>query len=285
MTTHDTPILDSTMHHVESGMGEPIVFLHGNPTSSYLWRNVMPRLEGEGRLLAPDLIGMGKSGKPRIDYRYPSHERYLDAWFDALDLRDVTLVVHDWGSTLGISWARRHPERVKAIAMMEAIVEPIGWGEDFPPEMTTLLEAIRTEGIGEKLILDENRFVEDILPSAILRKLTHEEMDAYRAPFPDRESRRPTLFWPRCLPIGGEPKDVIAVIEQNAAWLSTSEVPKLLLTFEPGIAISAHSVEWCRARFKNLEVEKSGPGLHFVQEDHPESIGDAVKNWRRRVLA
>lgn len=285
MTTHDTPILDSTMHHVESGMGEPIVFLHGNPTSSYLWRNVMPRLEGEGRLLAPDLIGMGKSGKPKIDYRYPSHEPYLEAWFDALDLRDVTLVVHDWGSTLGISWARRHPERVKAIAMMEAIVEPIGWGEDFPAEMTDLLEAIRTVGIGEKLILDENRFVEEILPSAILRKLTREEMDAYRAPFPDRESRRPTLSWPRCLPIGGEPKDVIAVIEQNAEWLSASDVPKLLLAFEPGIAISARSVEWCRTKFKNLEIENIGPGLHFVQEDHPESIGDAVKNWRRRVLA
>lgn len=283
MNTHDTPVLDSTMHHVESGAGAPIVFLHGNPTSSYLWRNVMPRLEGEGRLLAPDLIGMGKSGKPSIDYRYPSHEPYLDAWFEALELRDVTLVVHDWGSTLGISWARRHPERVKGIAMMEPILEPYGW-EVFPAEMADLLKAIRTEGIGEKLILDENRFVEDILPSAILRQLTREEMDAYRAPFPNRESRQPTLFWPRCLPIDGEPKDMIAIIEQNAAWLSLCELPKLLLAFEPGILITPRAVEWCRARFKNLEVVKIGPGLHFVQEDHPEAIGDALKHWRRRVM-
>lgn len=281
MDAYDTHVLDSKMHHVESGMGAPFVFLHGNPTSSYLWRNVMPRLEGQGRLLAPDLIGMGKSGKPRIDYRYPSHERYLDAWFEALDLRSVTLVVHDWGSTLGISWARRHPDRVQAIAMMEPIFEPYGW----PAEMADLLKAIRTEGIGEKLILDDNRFVEDILPSAVLRKLTREEMDAYRAPFPDRESRQPTLSWPRCIPIDGEPSDVLAVIEQDVAWLSTSDVPKLLLTFEPGILVTPETVEWCRARFKNLAVEKIGPGLHFVQEDQPEAIGDAISAWRCRVLA
>lgn len=280
MNVHDTPLLDSTMHHLEHGIGAPIVFLHGNPTSSYLWRNVMPRLEGEGRLLAPDLIGMGKSGKPKIDYRYPSHESYLNAWFDALDLRDVTLVVHDWGSTLGISWARRHPDRVKAIAMMEPIFEPYEW----PAEFGDFLKAMRTEGTGEKLILDENRFVEDILPAAILRKLTREEMDAYRAPFPDRESRRPTLAWPRCFPIDGESKDVLAVIEQNVAWLSSSDVPKLLLTFEPGVLLTLGKAEWCRSKFKNLEVEKIGPGLHYVQEDHPEAIGDAVKNWRRRVL-
>lgn len=284
MAEHDVKVLDSTMHYRESGSGKPIVFLHGNPTSSYLWRNVIPRLEREGRCLAPDLIGMGRSGKPEIDYTFADHARYLDAWFESLDLRDVTLVIHDWGSTLGISWARRHPDRVKAIAMMEAIVEPIGW-EDFPADLVDLFKAIRTEGPGEKLILDENRFVEDILPGAIVRKMKPEEMAVYRAPFPDRESRRPTLSWPRCLPIGGEPKDVIAVVEQNAAWLSSSDVPKLLLAFEPGILITPRAVEWCRSKFKNLEVEKIGPGLHFVQEDHPEAIGDGVKAWRRRVLA
>jgi haloalkane dehalogenase len=281
VSTYLTPILDSTMYHVENGIGAPIVFLHGNPTSSYLWRNVMPRLEGEGRLLAPDLIGMGKSGKPHIDYRYPSHERYLDAWFDALDLRDVTLVIHDWGSTLGLSWARRHADRVKAIAMMEPIFEPYGW----PVEMSDLLTALRTEGIGEKLILDENRFVEDILPSAMFRALSREEMDAYRAPFPDRESRRPTLAWPRCIPLDGEPRDVLKVVEQNVAWLSSSDVPKLLLTFEPGVLVTPNTVEWCRTRFTNLSIENIGPGLHFVQEDQPQAIGDAVKNWRRRVSA
>jgi haloalkane dehalogenase len=283
MAEHDVRVLDSTMHHLEEGSGDPIVFLHGNPTSSYLWRNVMPRLAGEGRLLAPDLIGMGKSGRPEGDYRFPMHERYLDAWFEAMKLRKATLVIHDWGSALGISWARRHPDRVAAIAMMEAIVTPIGW-EDFPPDFVPLFQAFRTPGAGEQLVLEENKFIELVLPGAIVRKLTDEEMNAYRAPFPTPESRRPMLAWPRCLPIAGEPKDVIAVIEANAKWLGASDVPKLLLAFEPGVLITARTVEWCRANFRSLEVEHLGAGVHYVQEDHPEEIGDAVKAWRRRVL-
>ena len=277
--------LDSTIHYKETGTaGDPIVFLHGNPTSSYLWRNVVPRLESEGRCLAPDLIGMGASGKPRIDYRFVDHARYLDAWFDALDLRRVTLVVHDWGSALGFHWAARHPERVAGIAFMEAIVKPLTWAE-WPEKARPVFQGFRTAGVGEKMILEKNVFIENVLPGSILRKLSAEEMDAYRAPFRDPETRRPMWRWPNEIPIEGEPKDVVAIVERYGAWLGESDVPKLLLAFEPGAILGPELVEYCRRSFKNLEVRALGAGSHFVQEDQPEAIGDAVRDWRRRVLA
>jgi len=285
MTEHDVSALDSSIHHVETGQGDPIVFLHGNPTSSYLWRNVIPRLAGEGRCLAPDLIGMGKSGKPDVACRFDDHARYLDAWFDALGLERVTLVIHDWGSALGIHWAKRHGDRVRGIAMMEAILRNIPW-EEFPKELVELFRGFRTPGVGEPLVLEQNVFVERVLPGAILRKLSEAEMAAYRAPFPDAKSRRPVLAWPRQLPLGGEPAEIIAVLGENERWLATSDLPKLLLTFEPGVLITEPVARWCQTRFRNLTVRKIGPGLHFVQEDHPAEIGDAVKEWRRQsVLA
>lgn len=284
MTEHEIQVLDSTIHWQEAGSGDPIVFLHGNPTSCYLWRNVMPPLLSEGRCLAPDLIGFGKSGKPDLPYHFLDHARYLDAWFDALDLRRVTLVIHDWGSALGIHWARRHPDRVAGIAMMEAIVEAIGW-EDFPQPMVPLFQAFRTSGPGEKLVLDENAFIEKVLPGAVLRPLTAEEMNAYRAPFPDPASRRPILAWPRQLPIAGEPRDVIAIIEESGRWLAEHPCPKLLLSFEPGVLITERAARRCADQMRNLEVRKIGPGLHYVQEDHPQAIAEAVRDWRRRVLA
>lgn len=283
MTEHDSKVLDSSIHHLETGEGDPIVFLHGNPTSSYLWRNVIPRLADEGRCLAPDLIGMGKSGKPRIEYRFTDHARYLDGWFDTLSLERVTLVVHDWGSALGIHWAKRHPERVAGIAMMEPILRSIPW-QEFPKELVEAFRGFRTPGVGERLVLEQNLFVERILPGAIVRKLSAEEMDAYRAPFPTPESRAPVLRWPRELPLGGEPADVVAIIEQNARWLNSSDTPKLLLTFEPGVLVTEPVAEWCWKTFRNLDIRKIGPGVHFVQEDHPEAIGDAVKEWRRRCV-
>lgn len=283
MEEHDARVVDSTIHYLETGSGDPIVFLHGNPTSSYLWRNVIPRLAGEGRCLAPDLIGMGKSGKPKIDYRFADHARYLDAWFDALNLDRVTLVIHDWGSALGIHWAKRHPQRVAGIAMMEAILRGIPWSE-FPKEMVEVFRGFRTPGAGEQLVLEQNVFIEKILPGAILRKLSAEEMDAYRAPFPTPESRAPMLRWPRELPLGGEPREIVEMLEENERWLAASETPKLLLTFEPGVLITPAVAEWCRKTLRNLETKAIGPGIHWVQEDHPEAIGDAVKEWRRRVL-
>jgi len=279
----DVRVLDSTIAYRESGSGDPIVFLHGNPTSSYLWRNVVPRLESEGRCLAPDLIGMGRSGKPAIDYGFADHARYLDAWFDALDLRRVTLVIHDWGSALGFDWARRHADRVAAIAFMEAIVRPLAW-EEWPEASRELFRSFRTPGIGEKLIFEKNVFLERVLPGSIMRKLTDEEMNAYREPFRDPAARRPMWRWPNQIPLDGEPADVVDVVARYARWLGESDVPKLLLTFEPGILIRAPMVAWCREHVRRLEVQPIGPGSHFVQEDHPEAIGDAVKAWRRRVL-
>lgn len=284
MEEHDARVVDSSIHYLETGSGDPIVFLHGNPTSSYLWRNVIPQLAGEGRCLAPDLIGMGKSGKPKIDYRFTDHARYLDAWFDTMNLDRVTLVIHDWGSALGIHWAKRHPQRVVGIAMMEAILRDIPWSE-FPKELVELFRGFRTPGVGEQLVLEQNVFIEKVLPGAVLRKLSAEEMDAYRAPFPTPESRAPMLRWPRELPLGGEPRDIVDMLKENEHWLAESETPKLLLTFDPGVLITPAVTDWCRKTLRNLETKAIGPGIHWVQEDHPAAIGDAVKEWRRRVLA
>jgi haloalkane dehalogenase len=281
MTEHDLSVLDSMIHFRESGAGDPIVFLHGNPTSSYLWRNVIPRLEAEGRCLAPDLIGMGRSGKPAIGYRFVDHARYLDAWFDALDLRRVTLVVHDWGSALGFHWARRHSERIAGIAFMEAIVRPLTWDE-WPEAGRDLFRAFRTPGVGEQLIFERNVFIENVLPGSILRKLTAEEMDAYRAPFVDPKSRTPVWRWPNEIPLDGEPKDVVEIVDAYGKWLAHSSVPKLLLTFEPGAILGEKLAAWCGDTFRDLEVCNLGPGIHFVQEDQPEAIADAVRQWRRR---
>ena len=283
MREREIQVLDSTMHYKESGFGDPIVFLHGNPTSSYLWRNVMPRLESEGHCLAPDLIGMGQSGKPAIDYSFADHARYLDNWFDQLELDAVTLVIHDWGSALGFDWAYRHPERVVGIAFMEAIVRPLSWDE-WPEASRELFRGFRTPGVGEKLILEKNVFVERVLPGSILRKLAPEEMDAYRAPFPDPESRRPVWRWPNQIPLDGEPKEVVEVVENYSRWLGESDVPKLLLTFDPGILIQGAILDWCKHHIRALEVQHIGPGSHFVQEDHPEAIGDAIQAWRRKIL-
>jgi len=283
MSERDVKVLDSTMHTRESGEGDPIVFLHGNPTSSYLWRNVIPRLESEGRCLAPDLIGMGKSGKPGISYRFVDHARYLDAWFDALDLRRVTLVVHDWGSALGFHWARRHPDRVAGIAFMEAIVKPLSWDE-WPENAREVFRGFRTPGVGEKLIFEKNVFIENVLPGSILRKLTAEEMDAYREPFLDPKSRTPVWRWPNEIPLDGEPRDVAEIVTAYGGWLAENSIPKLLLAFEPGAILGPRLVEYCKSTFVNLEVRHLGRGSHFVQEDQPEAIGDAIREWRRRTI-
>jgi haloalkane dehalogenase len=284
MAEYDVATLDSRMHTRETGSGEPIVFLHGNPTSSYLWRNVIPRLESEGRCLAPDLIGMGKSGKPNVAYRFVDHARYLDAWFGELSLERVTLVLHDWGSALGFHWARRHADRVAAIAFMEGIVKPLTWGE-WPEKAREVFRGFRTPGVGEKLIFDKNVFIENVLPGSILRQMTPDEMDAYREPFRDPKSRTPIWRWPNEIPLDGEPRDVVEIVTAYGEWLAQSNVPKLLLAFEPGAILGPELVGYCRAHMRNLEVTHLGPGSHFVQEDQPEAIGDAIRDWRRRVLA
>jgi len=271
------PVLDTEMSYVDVGAGDPIVFLHGNPTSSYLWRNVIPSVSDLGRCLAPDLVGMGASGRAANGaYRFVDHAKYLDAWFDAMGLqRNVLLVLHDWGSALGFHWASRHPERVKGIAYMEALVQSRTWS-DFPNGRDAVFRALRSEK-GEAMVLDDNVFVEAVLPKSILRALTNEEMDAYRAPFRTRDSRWPTLIWPRELPIDGEPADVVSVVDEYAAWLSTSDVPKLFISAEPGALLVGRAREFCRTWRNQREV--SVKGIHFIQEDAPQEIGAALRSF------
>ncbi|MGW7043650.1 haloalkane dehalogenase [Streptomyces avermitilis] len=278
-------ILGSTMYHRESGTGVPIVFLHGNPTSSHLWRHVMPAV-GSGRLLAPDLIGMGESGKPAVDYTFADHARYLDAWFDALDLHDVILVGHDWGGALAFDWAARHPHRVRGIAFTETIVKPMAW-EEFPEGGRELFRAIKTRGVGESMILDDNAFIEQGLPGTSATALTQGDLDVYRKPYPTRESRLPLLRWPRSMPLGGEPADVVARIEAYDRWLEASvDVPKLLLTFAPGPGVMMHEgiVAWCAARIAGLEIEHSeAVAGHHTPEDQPVLIARAISAWADRL--
>jgi haloalkane dehalogenase len=280
-------VLGSEMAYVEVGDGDPIVLLHGNPTSSYLWRNVLPHLQPLGRCIAPDLIGMGDSDKLRDSgpgsYRFVEHRRYLDALLEALNVHErVTFVVHDWGSALGFDWTNRHREAVKGIAYMEAIVRPQTWDHWDKINMRPLLHALRSEA-GEEMILRDNLFIEKVLPGAILRTLSDEEMAQYRRPFAEPgEGRRPTLTFPREIPIEGEPPDVSAISAAYADWLATSDVPKLFLKAEPG-AILAN--EWLVdfVRRWPAQDEVTVAGLHFVQEDSPNEIGRAIAGWMRKL--
>jgi haloalkane dehalogenase len=276
-------VLGREMAYVEVGEGAPIVLLHGNPTSSYLWRNVLPYLQTQGRCIAPDPIGMGDSDKlpdsGPDSYRFVEHRHYLDALLEALDARErVTFVVHDWGSALCFDWANRHREAVRGIAFMEAIVAPQGQDHWDKMGMRSALEAVRSEA-GEAMVLQNNYFIEQILPNAILRKLSSDEMAEYRRPFAKPgEGRRPTLTWPREIPIDGEPADVSVIAAAYADWLGTSNVPKLFLKAEPG-AILANDRLVNLVRSWPALTEKTVAGIHFVQEDSPDAIGKAVVDW------
>ena len=277
-------VLDTEIAYVDTGEGDPIVFLHGNPTSSYLWRNVIPHVahgahgKGVGRCLAPDLVGMGDSGKaPNGSYRLVDHARYLDAWFEALGLAErVTLVGHDWGSALAFHWAYRHQERLKGIVYMEAIVRPLTW-EEWPERPRALFQSMRSPD-GEDIILEKNVFVERILPASVMRGLSEEEMEVYRRPYREAgESRRPTLTWPREIPIDGEPPDVVEIVDNYAKWLAGSRVPKLFVNADPGVILTGAQREFCRTWPEQREV--TVPGSHFIQEDSPAEIGQAISEW------
>ena len=273
------------MAYVELGEGDPIVFQHGNPTSSYLWRNIMPHLADQGRCIAVDLIGMGDSDK--LDnpgpgsYRYVEQREYLFAAWEALGISDnVTLVIHDWGSALGFDWAHQNPGLVIGIAYMEGIVRPITWAE-WPEQATSLFQGFRSEA-GEDMVLEKNVFVENVLPGSVLRGLTDAEMEVYRRPFLNPgEDRRPTLTWPRQIPIGGKPQDVHDIVETYSNWLETCDIPKLFLNAEPGAILTGPQREFCRG-WKNT-IEVTVPGLHFIQEDSPHEIGTAITEWRKQI--
>ena len=271
-------VLDTEIAYVDTGEGDPVVFLHGNPTSSYLWRNVISEVEGGARCLAPDLVGMGDSGKA-LDgsYRFVDHVRYIDAWFDALGLTsNMTLVCHDWGSALAFHWAHRHSERVKGIAYMEAIVGPLTW-DNWPDSATRIFQGMRSDA-GEGMVLEKNMFVERVLPASVIRELTGEEMEVYRKPYLEPgESRRPTLTWPREIPIEGEPTDVHEIATAYSRWLASSDVPKLFINAEPGAILTGDQREFCRTWPNQQEVTVKGS--HFIQEDSPAEVGDAISEW------
>ena len=267
--------------YVDEGEGDPIVLLHGNPTSSYLWRNVIPELEGCGRVIVPDLIGQGDSEKLPAEegpdrYSFEVAYTYLRDLLVALGVQErVTLVLHDWGSGLGFHWASQHPDAVRGIAYMEAIVRPVSW-EDWPESARGIFQGFRSEK-GEDLILKRNMFVEAVLPSAMLRTPTDEEMEHYRAPFGSPDDRQPTLNWPRQIPIAGEPAHMVELVEQYAQWMASNTVPKLFINAEPGSILIGPQREFCRSWANQTEV--TVPGLHFVQEDSPAEIGQAVAQW------
>ncbi len=267
--------------YVEVGSGDPIVFQHGNPTSSYLWRNIMPHLANQGRCIAVDLIGMGDSDKldnPGPDsYRYVEHREYLFAAWEALGVGErVTLVIHDWGSALGFDWACQHPDAVLGIAYMEAIVKPLTW-DDWPAAAKALFQGFRSDA-GEPMVLEKNVFVERVLPASVLRELTDEEMAVYRRPFLEPgEDRRPTLTWPRQIPLEGEPRDVHDIVAGYSQWLGESDLPKLFINADPGAILCGSQREFCRG-WKN-QTEVTVPGNHFLQEDSPDQIGAAIATW------
>tara|TARA_B110000444_G_scaffold251859_1_gene280341 strand:+ start:889 stop:1764 length:876 start_codon:yes stop_codon:yes gene_type:complete len=273
------------MSYVEMGEGDPIIFQHGNPTSSYLWRNIMPHLQDQGRCIAIDLIGMGDSDKldsPDVSsYSFAEHREYFDAALDALGVeRDVTFVLHDWGSALGFDWANRHRDAVKGIAYMEGIVRPVSWDE-WPDAARAVFQGFRSTS-GETMVLEKNTFVERVLPGSILRDLSEEEMAVYRRPFQNSgEDRRPTLTWPRQIPIDGEPADVVEIVQAYADWLVEADLPKLFINAEPGAILTGAQREFCRSWPNQTEVTVSGN--HFLQEDSPHEIGQAIAEWRKTI--
>ena len=274
-------INNKTMSYIDEGEGDAIIFQHGNPTSSYLWRNVMPHLEGQGRLIACDLIGMGDSEKLTNSgpdsYNYFEHRDFLFTLLEELNIgKQVVFVIHDWGSALGFDWSFQNQDRVQGIAYMEGIVKPVTWDE-WPENATKVFQGFRSEA-GESMVLDKNIFVERVLPSSIMRELSEEEMDEYRRPFLNPgEDRRPTLSWPRQIPIQGEPKEVVEVVENYSKWLSSSDLPKLFINADPGSILTGKQREFCRS-WPNQE-EVTVKGTHFMQEDSPDEIGKAISRF------
>ncbi len=270
----------SKIHYIEEGEGDPILFLHGNPTSSYLWRNIIPHLKDKGRCIAPDLIGMGKSDKPDIDYSFFDHVKHIEGFIEKLNLQNITLVVHDWGSALGFHYAMRNEANVKGIAFMEAILTPLKWEFFGDQEVRKIFKAFRTPKVGWDMIVNQNFFVEQILGKiGSVRNLSEEEMNHYRKPFEKPEHRKPVWKWPNEIPIEGIPQDVTEAVQSYNQKLQESNLPKLLFYAEPGGLVPKPLVDWCKTNLKNLKVVNIGPGVHYVQEDNPHLIGSEIAKW------
>ncbi|MDT8399541.1 MAG: haloalkane dehalogenase [Pseudomonadales bacterium] len=280
--SHYVEVLGSRMHYVDEGEGDPILFIHGNPTSSYLWRNVIPHVSGHYRAIAVDLIGMGKSDKPELDYTYLDHRRYLNAFIQALDLKNITFVIHDWGSVLGFDYAMHNEANTLGVAFMEALIPP-----RFPipaePPADSIFGRFRTAGEGEKLIYEDHYFMEQMVPGGVVRKLSEEEMNHYREPYLAEGSRKPILQWPRELPMGGKPAANVEVISSIGAWMKTTKMPMLHLWAGSGGMNPDGNARYYVDNVADIESYFLGEGRHYLQEDHPEMIGVAVNDWRRRL--
>lgn len=283
-----TEILGSKMAYVDEGQGDPILFLHGQPTSSYLWRNVMPHLEGHGRLVAPDNIGFGKSDQPELAYTFGDHYRYFEAFVEKLGLKNITLVVHDWGSGLGLHYAAQNPDNIKAIVTMEAIIAPLIPAKSYdamPTDLGKFFRTVRDPVNGRKLLIEDNFFVEGALPGFIVRPLAPEALDVYRRPFLTEKSRIQVNQWPNEMPIGGQPAKTDKIIRDYNTFLEQTDIPWLFLYATPGALNTPEVADYWAARAKNIETVYIGAGLHYVQEDQPYAIGRAIADWHRRLAA
>ena len=270
-------IKDSYISYIESGIGDPVIFLHGNPTSSYLWRNIIPSIENQGRCIAPDLIGMGGSGKPNnCGYTFLEHYSYLEEFIQSIiPTGKITFVIHDWGSALGFYWAYNHPERIKGIVYMEALVRPLTWDE-WPETARNIFNLLRSDA-GEELITEKNIFVERILPNSVLNGVSELAMKTYRSPYVNNETRLPTLVWPREIPISGEPQHMVEIIGNYAEFMNSSKFPKLFINADPGSILTGAQREFCRLWPNQKEITVKG--LHFIQEDSPVEIGESISEW------
>ena len=283
---HYVTVQGARLHYVDVGSGDPILLLHGNPTSSYLWRNVIPHLQSRGRVLALDNMGFGKSDKPPIGYTFEEHRDHLEAFVQTLGLRDIVIVGHDWGSALALDFAARNETLVKGVVWMEALIPPffpITHPQSFPPGLQTFLRQMRDPVLGPQLVLQQNHFVEVILPGGVMRDLTETEMDFYRAPFPDPASRYPILVWPNQIPVLGQPPSTHAAMLAYGSWLEQTTVPKLHVLSRPGLLNPPSWVPYWEASFPNYEAVVAGPGRHFLQEDLPAPIGRAIVEWYDRL--
>ena len=279
-------ILDSRMAYVEAGEGDPILFLHGQPTSSYLWRNIIPHLEDQGRVIAPDNIGFGMSDQPDLEYTFADHYRYIEAFIEEMGLTNITLVVHDWGSGLGLHYAQQNPDNVRGIVTMEAIIAPLIPAESYdamPTDLGNFFRTVRDPESGRRLLIEENFFVEQALPGFIVRPLAEEAHDVYRAPFPTEQSRIQVNQWPNEMPIGEVPRETHDIVTAYNAWLEETEIPWLFLYATPGALNPPEAADYWAARANNIETVYIGAGLHYVQEDQPYAIGRAISDWYRRL--
>ena len=269
---------NSYISYIDEGAGEPILFLHGNPTFSHIWRNIIPYLKEEGRCIAPDLIGMGKSGKPNLDYKFTDHYNFIREFIKRMGLMNITLVLHDWGSAIGFYYAMNYPENVKSIAFMESIIKPWKW-KDLKWNYRLGFRLLRTPVIGEAMIYWRNAFLNNFLPGLVMRKLEKSEIQIYKAPFQKLSHRKPMLIWPREIPINGKPHGTYQVVKKYSDFLKHSNIPKLLMFGEPGAMIRKKEVNWAKKHLKNLTSYSVGYGLHFLQEDQPDKIGLRLKDW------